>query len=1140
MQTKHYSVNRPRAIEANSYYRTDTRSSARAQTPATARRRALLLCSLLIGAFVFYGTTARAQSIQFEDATDTALDGFISESWGVSFGDYNGDYWPDVFVGNHRERPSLYRNNGDGTFTDVILQVDLDGVFLDNRYHDHHGAAFGDYNNDGFDDLAASTNGASDAVIAVSNGMYLDDRAAQLGLEDDGAGWSAAWFDYNRDGNSDLARLNFYTSDIRRQNSNGSFSSGPSIEACEQNHYAHFADLDGDGFVEMICGREGGFPDAIYDLSNNTPTLRETPTGLYAWSVLDTVVGDFDGDLENEIVVVRGASFPNQVKSISPVRAEAFLDSATAQGNAGFTFTSTSAVTFKLYGRNANDAPTTVQVGDSATIFAGGISNGANFNISSTGSGQWTAELTSADWASAYIVMESAGAMSDFQTTGLRQQDFPMVPNYLDRNGQNWSNQSGSAGFIHQEWCYSITAGDYDNDGDLDIVMACRGGVENVANRVYENDGSGVFTRIEGGAGAAGAIGVGLESRAGTSESIITADYDNDGFLDLFLTNGSNDMPVRQGGPHQVFHNQGNQNNWILLKLRGVQSNADGLGARVTATASGATQMREQGGGYHRWSQNDQRIHFGLGSSNSVDIQIDWPSGVTEIINNVDANKLYLATEDAGLTAITAGPVQEFPLPTADDFCGVPNYIAPLDRGLFIFRNSCASNTWRVEAVGGQTGGGFTGRLVSTGGGSFADVQGMGLEGEDDLTVTNDAISFDLNVVNSGVDGFTFRMPSGGACLALDQPARTRVMAGADHVPMPASGFNIDTLTACADATLPVLSVLPQSFDEDTGVASVEISLDTTTTVPVTFSARTVTSGTATPGQDYYGLASTNLTIEPGQLSTNLDITILPDTVTEPVETIDLAFLNVVGANLGAVNPVSINDVVNTPTPVISVVAQEFAESVGSARVQVTLDRAPGAGNSVTASVFTVAGGFSATPGQDYYGLAPTPVNFGANDTVAEVDVAILPDTQIESSETIGIRIINIDGADVGVVESITIIDDDDGSTPEISIAAQSVSEAAGFIDVAIELNQPAGAGQQVSADFFVTQAGSTATAGSDYYGIALATVTFTGAEVSKVVRVPILQDTLVEGDETIVTRLINIAGANTGTIAPVTIVDDD
>ena len=126
---------------------------------------------------------------------------------------------------------------------------------------------------------------------------------------------------------------------------------------------------------------------------------------------------------------------------------------------------------------------------------------------------------------------------------------------------------------------------------------------------------------------------------------MVTGDYDEDGFLDLFVTNGFNLQPKFIGGPNKLFHNNGNANHWIELDLIGVHSDRDATGARVYADALGVTQFRVQDGRYHRWSQDSKRIHFGLASASTVNLTVKWPGGAVQTFQNVKANHIYKITE---------------------------------------------------------------------------------------------------------------------------------------------------------------------------------------------------------------------------------------------------------------------------------------------------------------------------------------------------------------------------------------------------------------------------------------------------------------------------------------------------------------
>ena len=117
-------------------------------------------------------------------------------------------------------------------------------------------------------------------------------------------------------------------------------------------------------------------------------------------------------------------------------------------------------------------------------------------------------------------------------------------------------------------------------------------------------------------------------------------DFDNDGFIDIFVTNGGGLVGIKQGGPNQLFKNLGNKNNWLEIDLIGKKSNKDGIGSRVLLTAGKITQLREQAGGFHYRAQNHDRIHFGLGNNTNIDqILIFWPSGIIQAMKNVEINQ---------------------------------------------------------------------------------------------------------------------------------------------------------------------------------------------------------------------------------------------------------------------------------------------------------------------------------------------------------------------------------------------------------------------------------------------------------------------------------------------------------------------
>ena len=247
-----------------------------------------------------------------------------------------------------------------------------------------------------------------------------------------------------------------------------------------------------------------------------------------------------------------------------------------------------------------------------------------------------------------------------------------------------------------------ISFGDYDNDGNLDLYVS---DFQDVSDHLWHNDGKGFFEEVSPRAGIAAATRHVLSFGGGFF------DYDNDGWLDLFIANGHvyqgvektrTDITYKQinslfhnegngkfaevtsisgdgfkiphlgrgvafadfdndgnvdilvgnsGDPPLLLHNSGRTGNHFLnLKLVGTKSNRDAMGARVKLTAGGITQLREIAGGGSYLSQSDLRAHFGLGSQTRAEsIEISWPSGQKQAFRNVDADRFLIVKEGLGI-----------------------------------------------------------------------------------------------------------------------------------------------------------------------------------------------------------------------------------------------------------------------------------------------------------------------------------------------------------------------------------------------------------------------------------------------------------------------------------------------------------
>src|SRR5438034_1434786 len=241
-----------------------------------------------------------------------------------------------------------------------------------------------------------------------------------------------------------------------------------------------------------------------------------------------------------------------------------------------------------------------------------------------------------------------------------------------------------------------VTLGDYNHDGKLDLFIT---NFDDDYNTLYHNDGKGSFTDVSY---AAKVAAVSLPYVGWGTKFF---DYDNDGWVDLFVANGhvypqlqnyrerkllhhnnrdgtftevaaqvgsplmedrvsrgvafgdiDNDGDIDlvindlDGAPQLLRNDGGNANNSVLIKTVGVKSNRDGIGARVKVVSGDLTQIDEVRSGASYISQNDLRLHFGLENRTKIDlIEVRWPSGVIDRIPNLSANKILTIREGKGV-----------------------------------------------------------------------------------------------------------------------------------------------------------------------------------------------------------------------------------------------------------------------------------------------------------------------------------------------------------------------------------------------------------------------------------------------------------------------------------------------------------
>lgn len=583
------------------------------------------------------------------------------KTWGSSWGDYNGDGWTDLWVGNHGWVPNLYVNNGNGTFTDVASQLGLD--FLLNN--DSHGASWIDFDNDGDQDLfllvgAQRGTGNGSNFLFVNNNGILQDQASFYGLDYSlGRGRTPLWLDYDKDGLLDIMIGNAIRKDgqappaLFHHTAQGfeDVTDSNDLKLIHTVESIQISDVTGDGKMELLFLNP--IPQGIYAL-NKIPFKNIQASFEYPkdW-ILDFAVGDFNGDTKPDLFLLQ------MKKHRSVVVAEDFKIKSNfyvTDDENGFSFSSQGPITFNVFSYVPSEIP--IFLGSQGTKhqekkFTVSPDETSSLGMMNHKPGKdigiyigyeplhkiWRVSQSSQGHSYSNIVIESQTKISDLQYVQTNPSKKFQDDILLINKGNGFEDKTIDAGFENPSACRSVVTGDFDNDMDLDIYMVCSLIVQNLENKLYENLGDGSFNILSNFGAEGDSFGVG--------DTVSMADYNNDGFLDLFVTNGYAAKPYPTQGNFELFRNTGNSNNWLEIDLIGSVSNKDGIGSKVFVTAGNKTQLREQAGGMHFATQNDKRLHFGLGTNSKADqIIVFWPSGLVNKKNDVLANQIIEINEN--------------------------------------------------------------------------------------------------------------------------------------------------------------------------------------------------------------------------------------------------------------------------------------------------------------------------------------------------------------------------------------------------------------------------------------------------------------------------------------------------------------
>lgn len=1107
-------------------------------------------------------TVASAQVIFSDVSVASGID-LSTESYGASIGDVNGDGLLDIFSNNHRQQPSLFLNRGSGTFVDVGAQVSLTWVSQDNA--DTHGGAFADYDGDGDKDLVISLGTGNPNQFMVNDHGAFINRSSQLVPVGNIAlgGRLPIWLDWNDDGRLDFFMTQFGGSGrLFTQTTLGTFVDDTTTAGvvCLRFQYGQLFDVDNNDSLEVLCPDDAVFPQKIYD-TFTTPWTDVTTSFPSIPQVADTILADFDNDLRVDVFALSNVQLrPSSVTLANPTTIEAAL----IAGEKGFTFETTGTVTFDLDWNGIDDGLglATVRIGtiefnpfQVPFVLAPSDPNVVGVPPSDPGAApimrigydpaaqRWTViAQTENIFSSAYYTVTSTAPITNLNSTGLVPSDQGGVPTLISNTAGGYVDNTAFAGLDTLVECASVTAGDFDNDMDVDLYLACRTGAENLANIYYDNNGNGTFTAVTNAGGAAGPIGANVTDAVGTADTVVTGDFDADGFLDLFVTNGFALRPLNFGGPLKLYENQGNTNHWIQLDLFATVGAREPVGARVTATAGGNSQLRVYDGAYHRWAQNAERLHFGLGTNTTVDLLIEWPDGTSDTYLGVAADQIYTVEQGTAPVAITPGVGNPFA-------CGAPTYDAATEAGVFVWRD-CLADAWRVRYTSGGPLVRYDGTVITDE--PFVSSTGVSIEGNDTFDNTTDplSINYSLAMINAGEDGYNLVLTdTATVCIDVAAPAGANVFYGPFKEPI-APSFDLKSGAACSLSLLEV-SVDDVTVSEATATADFTLTLSSVPTQPVSVDVATA-DVTAIAGLDYTAVGTTTVTFATGITTATVSVPIINDATGEGLETFELQLSN------------PVNTIIADPTGVGTITDDEI-----SACGEPSFDRATELGTFIWQDCNTGAwsarftGGPSTTTVfydgafiSDQPFISVTGVSLEGNDVV---DATTDPQQIAYDLRMIGGGIDGIDfsagGASIcfepsdshpvfigaGKASVATPVELNTlgscSALPEtVNVADVSVAENAGSVDLSVTLSQPATAPVSVT----LTTVDGTATAGVDYTASGAVTVSFAVGEDTQLVNVPILDDALAEGAETFLVQLSNPSGVILGSGATVTITDDE
>ena len=530
-------------------------------------------------AFPFSEIASSASGITWVHTAGLSPEKYLPQSTGAgcAFLDFDNDGWMDIYLVNSGPcdiftptkplRNALYRNNRDGTFTDVTEKAGVVGGGYG------MGVAVGDYNGDGFPDLYVTQYGRSILYHNNGDGTFTN-VTEKAGVAAPGWASSAVWFDYDNDGKLDLFVCRFVDFDKTKHHNCGA----PNIPALKGlNEYCYPRIYSPMPSWLFHNNGDGTFTD----VSQKTGIADNPGKG---WGIVAT---DINNDGWMDLFVANDTE-------------------------ANFLFMNRGGKKFEEIG------------------FTAGVAFGEGGKARS-GMGVDSADVNQDGWMDLFV-------------TNLNHEIFGFYQNRRDETFDDIAAPSGIATASKLMSGWGLKFFDYDNDGDLDLMIA-NGHPDDLIEKIYDNvtyreklmlfhNSGGALKNVSHDSGPA-------FGRPMSARGLALGDFNNDGAVDVLIS-------CNDEAPTLLENIAGHENHWLGLKLIGKKANIDAVGAVVTYQAGDLKRSRMKVGGGSYLSSHDPRMVLGIGKRTKFDwVEIRWPqpSGIVQRLTDLPVDRYITVTE---------------------------------------------------------------------------------------------------------------------------------------------------------------------------------------------------------------------------------------------------------------------------------------------------------------------------------------------------------------------------------------------------------------------------------------------------------------------------------------------------------------